>query len=293
MKYEFEWQYADDPIPTDESEPYIHFVFMLRFPDVPLGRGHVAHICFNVLQKPENPEPGISIVRRGFINCVPYSKQKVQKFVEAEVSKAFNESTRDAALEILNEKFINSDVDFSDEFASDVLEADVLLKLIEDAFDGVTRGDAITLHQATVIDDYGSEDEFLAAAKFDTEVRWQDVPDSAIVENPAPFHFLDNAGFRYYLPAFMSWAIRNGAEDYNGPGFFTYLSVFPTVAPREMGRRLGESFDLQKFINERSLTHEQVNAIYRFICFMALRKELEMDEDQYAVARKWRQAAMS
>ena len=290
MKYEFEWQYSDDPTTLDEAEPFMHFVFMLRFPDTPLGKGHVAHFCFNVLQKPENPEPGVSVVRRGFLNSVPYSKAEVQKFVETAVA-AFVDIPRDKALARLNEMFINSDIDFSDEFIGDLLEPDELLKIIENAFDGVVRGDGITLHQATVIDNYGSEEEFLAAAKLDTEVRWQDVPDSAIAENSGPFNFLDYAGFRYYIPAYMSWAVRNCSEDYSGPGFFTYLAVLPSVAPREIARGLGEAFDLQTFINERSLTPEQVNAIYRFICFMAIRAEIGMDEDQYAATRKWRHAA--
>ena len=293
MKYQFEWQYSDDPSDLDESEPYIHFVFMLRFPDMPLGRGHVAHFCFNVLQNPENTELGISVVRRGFLKCVPYSKPIVERFVEDAVASAFSENAGAEALSILNEQFINSDVDFSNEFAGELLEADELLDLIENTFDGVARGEAITLHQANVVDDYGSQDEFLAAAKNDTESRWQDVPDSAIAEIPGPFHFLDYAGFRYYIPAYMCWAARNYTEDSSdSAAFFTYLAVLPTVAPREIGRGLGEAFDLKSFIDERSLTHAQINSIFHFICFMAIRGELGMDEDQYAATQKWRQASI-
>ena len=291
MKYEFEWQYSDDPAPPVESEPYIHFGFMLRFPDVPPGKGHVAHFCFNVLQEPENLEQKVSVVRRGFLGCILFSKPEVQEFVEAAVERAFAENTREEALVLLNKQFIHSDVDFSDEFVTDLLETDDLLELIEEAFDEIERGDAITLHQAMVIDDYGSEEDFLAAAKLDTEVRWQDVPNSAIAENPHPFHFLDAAGFSYYLPAFMSWSVRNYASDDYDSGFFTYLAVLPTIAPREIGRGLGEAFDLEAFIKERSLSPPQINAIYRFICFMAIRAEHGMDEDQYATARKWRRVA--
>lgn len=293
MKYVFEWQYVDDPAPPVESEPYIHFGFMLRFPDVPPGKGHVAHFCFNVLQKTENPGPGISVVCRGFLVCVPFSKPDIQEFVETAVTKAFDENDRDEALTLLNKQFIHSDVDFSNEFVNDFVETDELLELIEEAFNGVKRGDAITLHQALVIDDYGSQEDFLAAAKLDTEARWQDVPALAIAENPAPFNFLDPAGFRYYLPAAMSWSVRNYVNDDYDSSFFTYLAVLPTVAPREIGRGLGKAFDLEGFIKERSFTPAQVNAIYRFICFMAIRAEHEMDEDQYAAVQKWRQAALT
>jgi len=291
MNYEFEWLYHDDPPPPIESEPYIHFEFLLRFPDVPPGDDHVAHFCFNVLQIPESDEHGIRVARRGFLSCVPYSRSKVQKFVEKAVAETSAETPRDRALAILNEQFINSDIDFSSEFASDLLQADELLQLIDDAFDRVARGDAITLHQATVIDNYGSQEEFLAAEARDTEARWQDIPDSAIMENPGPFHFLDGDGFRYYIPAFMSWAVRNYSTDDSDASFFTYLAVLPSIAPREIGRGLGEGFDLQAFIDERSLSKAQVDAIYRFICFMAVRAEQRMDEDQCAAARKWRQVS--
>jgi hypothetical protein len=40
-----------------------------------------------------------------------------------------------------------------------------------------------------------------------------------------------------------------------------------------------------------SFTPQQVDAIYRFICFMAIRAEYGMDEDEYAAIKKWRQAA--
>lgn len=151
-EYQFEWQYSDDPIPPNESEPYIHFGFMLRFPGVPPGKGHAEHFCFNVLQEPETDEIGILVVRRGFLVCVPFSKPDVMKFVEVAVADAFRTNAREEALECLNTQFIHSDLDYSDEFESDLLSSDELLSLIEIAFEGVERGDGITLHQASVID---------------------------------------------------------------------------------------------------------------------------------------------
>ena len=292
MVYEFEWHTVDDPAPPVESEPYIHFTFMLRFPDVPPGKYHVAHFCFNVLQEPGTNETGISIVRRGFLLCVPFSRSDVKEYVEGSVAEAFNGSSRENALARLNTKFINSDVDFSDEFAGDLIEADELLALIDEAFNHVERGDGITLHQAVVNDDYGSEEEFLAAEKIDTEKRWQDVPDSALAANPQFMTFLDPVSFRYYIPAAMSWAINNYDNDEKECCFFTYLAVLPTIAPREIGRGLGEAFDLEGFIRDHSFTPAQINAIYRFICFMAIRVGLEMDEDHYAAVKKWRQSAV-
>jgi hypothetical protein len=292
MRYEFEWQYNDEMEAGPGSEPYIHFTFMLRFRDVPVGaKGHVAHFCFNVLRNSETNESGITVVRKGFLSCLPLSKTLILSFVEATVAETFEKSMREEAIAYLNKIFIHEDTDFADEFVDDLVEKDELLALIENAFNGVEREDGITLHEAAVIDDYGSEEEFVAARNLDTDSRWQDVPDSDISNHTSIYCFLDPKGFRYYLPASMSWAVKHYEEDENDCGFFTYLAVLPSVAPREVGRGIGSSFDLDAFIKKHSFTPLQVKAIYRFICFMAIKADVGMNEDYYAATKKWRLAA--
>jgi len=292
MKYELEWQYSDNLEPKPGTEPYFHFVFLLRFPDIPPGKGHVAHFCFNVLENPETDVQGINVVCRGFLTCVPLSKSTVNDFVEAAVDEAFVKSTLEEAIAALNKSFIFDDEDFSDKFSSDLLGRDELLALIEDAFIGVNRDDGITLHQAVVIDDYGTDREFIAAKIRDTEVRWQDIPDVDIATNPSIFSFLDAKGFRYYLPAYMSWSVKNFENTRYDSSFFTYLAVLPTIAPREVGRGLGTAFDLDGFIKEHLFNKAQVNAIYRFLCFIAIKADYRIDEDYYAALLKWRSAAI-
>lgn len=289
MLYQFEWQYcdvADDGINLNPEADYIHFGFLLRFPDVPLGKGHCAHFCGNVLPNPSTDLVGIRPLKRGVLICKDFDKSQVQRFVEETVA-AMSDAPREVALRSIDEYFIHEDRDFSDEFVKDLIESDELLQLIEAAFNGVERGE-ISLHQANVIDDYGSQEEFLLAADLDTETRWQDVPDSDLAANPQFMNFLDMKGFRYYLAAAMSWAVRNCLDE--SDTFFTYLSVLPTVAPREVGFGLGEAFDLERFIEEHSFSTAQVNAIYRFIVFMAITAGHEMDEDQYAAVNKWQAA---
>lgn len=293
MRYELKWQYSDAMEPEPGAESYIHFVFMLRFPDVPPGKGHVAHFAFNVLRNPDTSESGVSVARRGFLTCIPLSKPIVVNFVEVTVSQAFERGSGDVAIAELDDIFIYQDADFSDKFAEDLIEQAELLTLIEQAFYGVGRDDGMTLHQAVVVDDYGSEDEFVAAAKLDTETRWQDVPDEDISTNTSIFCFLDPKGFRYYLPASMSWAVKNYEHDEYDCGFLTYLAVLPTVAPRDEGRGIGRAFDLNGFIEKHSFTSSQVTAIYRFICFMAIKADAGMGEDHYAAAQKWREASWS
>ncbi len=85
---------------------------------------------------------------------------------------------------------------------------DVILE-IERAFDGVARDDGITLHEARALDDYASDTERAQARLRDTESRWQDVPEEDIEREYTIFSFLDDKGFRYYLPAYMTWMLRH------------------------------------------------------------------------------------
>lgn len=84
------------------------------------------------------------------------------------------------------------------------------------AFGGVSREGGVTLSEAWVIDDYGSDEERAEARKEDTETRWQDVPERDIAYGSSCLSFLDEIGFRYYLPAYIVWCLRHiDSEDAN------------------------------------------------------------------------------
>ena len=87
--------------------------------------------------------------------------------------------------------------------------AQTLIQQIENAFDGVTLGDGITLHESIALDDYATEDECIAASTVGRDRRWQDVTDAEIELDDCILHFLDREGLRYYLPAFMIWTVNN------------------------------------------------------------------------------------
>ena len=87
--------------------------------------------------------------------------------------------------------------------------AQTLIQQIENALDGVTLGDGITLHEAIALDDYAPEDECIVASMVSRDRCWQDVTDAEIELDDCILHFLDLEGLRYYLPAFMIWTINN------------------------------------------------------------------------------------
>ena len=84
-----------------------------------------------------------------------------------------------------------------------------IIQEITDAFDGVSREGGISLHEAEEIDCRGTPEQFAAARWLDTDQRWQDVPGTWLEEFPSVPFFLDPIGFRYYLPAYMIWSLRN------------------------------------------------------------------------------------
>ncbi|EDX84846.1 hypothetical protein S7335_2543 [Synechococcus sp. PCC 7335] len=84
-----------------------------------------------------------------------------------------------------------------------------LIQEITLAFEGVSREEGVTLHEATVLDDYGGPEERAKARAKDTEQSWQAVPERDIRFTDAVLSFLDDKGFRYYIPAYMIWYLRH------------------------------------------------------------------------------------
>lgn len=94
-----------------------------------------------------------------------------------------------------------------------ILRRDRLLDQIEQAFRHVTRGSGTTLHEAGVIDNYGTPQERAEARLLDTDTHWSQVDVISIDLGGASIGFLDEYGFRYYLPAYICATLRHGYSD--------------------------------------------------------------------------------
>ncbi len=91
-----------------------------------------------------------------------------------------------------------------------------LIAEVNSAFEDVTRDGGVSWSQSEAEDIYRTAEEYAAAAKMDTDVRWQDlVEDEAWRHDPGVggFAFLDAIGFRYYLPAAMVRDLKRGITD--------------------------------------------------------------------------------
>lgn len=93
---------------------------------------------------------------------------------------------------------------------------DALLAEIRRVFATVERGGGVTLHETSVLDDYGhgAETARREARQKDTDQHWWEVRDEWIETfgGTGGLSFLDDEGFRYYLPAYMSYWLRTGNE---------------------------------------------------------------------------------
>lgn len=86
------------------------------------------------------------------------------------------------------------------------LTSEDLVELIKLEFAGVTREGGVSWTEADAIDAGGASDIFILAKMKDIESNWIDLiadPHWEIFEWSSNWSFLDDIGFRYYVPAAM------------------------------------------------------------------------------------------
>jgi len=98
-----------------------------------------------------------------------------------------------------------------------------LLERIEREFQGVPRP-RITKHVARGLDDewFLSDERGAELAKLDPEHDWHEVSDEDVQKFNEYFSFSDEEGWRFYLPAYMSYYLRNYSDRYMNPVQFAY-----------------------------------------------------------------------
>jgi len=169
---------------------------------------------------------------------------------------------------------------------------EALIAEINEAFDGVSRGYGITLHEAIAIDDYASQEERMAARRRDREARWQDVTDQDILECPSALSFLDPEGFRYYVPTFMILGLKrlqlprfDPRDDQEGilhSSSYHLLYFYP--------KSLRES-EPALFIEKYHFSTPQCRAIANFLRLLVDSDEYGADEATIKAVERWERFA--
>jgi len=167
-----------------------------------------------------------------------------------------------------------------------------LIAEINEAFDGVTREDGITLHEAIALDDYASQEETMAARRLDRETRWQEVPDEEICKCQSALSFLDWKGFRYYIPAFMIIGLRQmqwpSVHWQNDPNGILHTSSYHLLHFYPKSLRGSEpSLIVEKY----HFTPVQCRAVASFLGFIIEFEAMSADEVTVKAVEKWERFA--
>lgn len=293
--YRLEWSYLDE-LSDVAGVPYkygeeAHCNFLIRFLDVAPGDGHCAFLSVNVVTSAKAAELRIgSEGRRAYLVSDTMTQADFRRRVTDDVTSAFEQLPRHQALAQLDKNYVWESQDYRDEFRGDRIGAADLHMLIEHAFAGVTRGEGVTVHEALAEDSWASPEDLAAARAQDVDVDWHDAPREFMSAQCEFFSYLDTAGFRYYLPAAMLLSLDAAERGRSETPQRTYWSLLgPPIAPRDFGKGLGQTFDVEAFIAQCEFTDAQVRAIYRFLCFMAVDGDEGVDEEQLPVLRRWRE----
>jgi hypothetical protein len=137
-----------------------------------------------------------------------------------------------------------------------LLEED-LIRQIEKAFSSVTLEDGASLNMTVYHDSWGSASEYAARAKFDERLNWKWIADSTLEQFKNVFCFTDISGFRFYLPAYMRWTIKNHRNSDNIISDLTIYALDPTERP----------FNQKSFID--CFTKPQIESILAFLDYCA------------------------
>jgi len=157
-------------------------------------------------------------------------------------------------------------------------EAELIISDIRDAFLGVRRG-AITLHEAEVIDKYGSPDERAEARKLDTDGRWERVPDTHVEECKTALCHVDAESWRYYIAPYMVWSLKHFRTHDSTVSNFTIYTFDLNEEPQDL-----REYSLERY---RLLNDKQAGCVCRFLSYMARNADFADDRVANEALRKY------
>ena len=138
-------------------------------------------------------------------------------------------------------------------------QAEQLISSLAESFRDVSLGNGITLHEANAIDLRLSVSEQRAMRRLDKASQWQNVPEEHLIKCSSALSFLDPAGFRFYLPAFLTFGLR--AEH---PESYSILSSSYFHLLHEPGKSLRQS-NPGAIIQHFGFTLQQSQALLSFL----------------------------
>lgn len=151
-------------------------------------------------------------------------------------------------------------------------DIDTLIEMIHNAFAGVKLEEGTTIHEAELEGAYDKDEIRWNARGKDQENDWRDVPAWKIEQFHSAIRFFDAKGWRFYIPAYMSWTLKNWRTSNSQ----TVDSVIWSFEPLE-------EYLIHRF---NTLSNEQGASIYAFLDFF--RRYTDQPETNYAIEIYWR-----
>ena len=87
-------------------------------------------------------------------------------------------------------------------------KAEKIIATISQTFGKVLRGQGISLHEADALDSYASDDQLKQARLLDTDIHWWEIAPEQLERFNGVLIYTNAEGFRYYIPAYMTLALR-------------------------------------------------------------------------------------
>ena len=162
----------------------------------------------------------------------------------------------------------------------------VLIAEITAAFDSVSREGGTTLHEADAMDDWKSPEEQRAAWQIDLERQWQDVPDKDIFAYNSALSFLNEIGFRYYIPAFMICSLKHWGDEASvilNSCEYHLLYDYPKSLRKSEPASIARKYQF---------TEAQSKAVAKFLRFIIDFDEIKADKATVAAVERWERYAM-
>ena len=108
-----------------------------------------------------------------------------------------------------------------------------LIRRIEQTFQDIPRG-KIGIREAAAIDArwyegglHEDKKRYAQARAADIEDNWQDISDEVLAADHAVFGYLDDAGFKFVMPAIMRWSLNPATIDKNDVAEFFAMYLLP------------------------------------------------------------------
>jgi hypothetical protein len=108
-----------------------------------------------------------------------------------------------------------------------------LIERIEQAFRDLPRGE-IGIREAAAMDArlyrgglHEDKKRYAQAVAADVEENWQDIPDEVLAADNAVLTYLDDAGFKFIMPAIMRWSLKPATIDKNRVAEFLVMKLLP------------------------------------------------------------------